>query len=368
MFNLFRKRDTVVRYLLMGLLGMVALSMVTYLIPNYNDPLATSANPVLAEVGNEKLYALDVQSRFERSIQGQIPNEMREIYFPQFLDQLIQNRAAVFQAKQLGLNVSDDEVRSGIALSFPTYYKDGKLDRAAFDAVLAQQGVTATQILDQLREQLLLRKLQDVLMESTIVSPSDVEAEYRKRHEKVTMQYVAFAAADLRGEVKLTDEDVRKRYEVEKNNYRQPEKYGFRAIVLEQDKFSARLQLTESEVRAAYNSALDNFRVPERVHARHILLGTEGKSDADKKVLLAKAQDLVKQARAGADFADLARKNSTDSNANDGGDLGTFARGEKAPDFQAVENAVFTMKPGEISDVVTTKYGYHVLHFWVQLF
>lgn len=358
MFNLFRSRDKMVRYLLGAVLVLLSLSLVTYLIPNYDTQTGTSANPVLAEVGNQRIYASEAQALFQRSVQGTVPKEMMEIYFPQFLDQMIQNRAAVYQAQQMGLTVSDDEVRAAVAVNFSQYFQDGKLNRQAFDAALAAQGYTAQMIIDQMREQILLRKLQDVIMESAVVSPAEVEAEYRKKHEKARVQFIAFSPADLRSQVKLTEEEVRKRYEAEKNNHRQPEKYGFRALVLEQDKVAASIQLTEAELRAAYNGALDNFRVPERMRARHILLSTQGKSEEEKKALRAKAEEILKQAKAGADFAELAKKHSNDSNASEGGDLGFFGRGQMVEPF---EKAAFALQPKEISGVVTTDYGYHII-------
>ena len=358
MFNLFRSRDKMVRYLLGALLLIVAISLTTYLIPNYDMGLTTSVDPVLAEVGNQKIRQTEAQRLFQSSMQGNIPPEMQEIYFPQFLDQMIQQRAAVYQAEQMGLQVSDEEVRAAVALAFPQYYKDGKLNRTQFDAVLAQQGMTAATLIEQVRQQLLMRKLQDVILESAVVTPADVEAEYRKKHDKVSVDYVAIASADVRKDVTLTDEEVRQRYDAEKANFQEPEKLGFRVLVLEQDKVAASVQVSEQELRAAYSSAMDNFRIPERMRARHILLATEGKSDADKKALLAKAEDLAKQAKGGADFGELARKNSSDSNANEGGDLGFFPRGQMVPEF---ENVAFNLKPNEISGVVTTDYGYHII-------
>jgi len=98
--------------------------------------------------------------------------------------------------------------------------------------------------------------------------------------------------------------------------------------------------------------------MPERVHARHILLKTEGKSDAEKKVLQAKAEDLLKQLKNGADFAELAKKNSNDGSAEQGGDLGWFVKNQMVPEFDSV---AFTLKPKELSGVVTSKFGYHII-------
>jgi peptidyl-prolyl cis-trans isomerase D len=104
---------------------------------------------------------------------------------------------------------------------------------------------------------------------------------------------------------------------------------------------------------------MDNFRMPERVKARHILIKTQGKSDAEKKAALAKAQDILKQLKAGADFNQLAMKNSEDtSNAPKGGDLGWFVRGQMVPEF---DKAAFAMKQGDLSDIVNTDFGYHII-------
>ncbi len=119
------------------------------------------------------------------------------------------------------------------------------------------------------------------------------------------------------------------------------------------------MTVTDAQLRAAYASSMDSFRTPERVKVRHILLMTQGKSDADKKAALAKAQDLLKQVRAGADFAELAKKNSQDpGSAPNGGDLGFIVRGQTVPPF---EKFAFSAKPKEISDLVTTEYGYHII-------
>ena len=128
--------------------------------------------------------------------------------------------------------------------------------------------------------------------------------------------------------------------------------------MLDQEKVAATINVTDEQLRAAYSSALDNFRMPERVHARHILLKTEGKSDAEKKALKAKAEDLLKQLKNGADFAELAKKNSEDGTAEQGGDLGWFVRNQMVPEFDSV---AFTLKPKELSGVVTSQFGYHII-------
>jgi peptidyl-prolyl cis-trans isomerase D len=128
--------------------------------------------------------------------------------------------------------------------------------------------------------------------------------------------------------------------------------------VLDQDKVAAAINVTDDQLRTAYSNALDNFRMPERVHARHILFKTDGKSDAEKAALKTKAEDLLKQLKNGADFAELAKKNSQDGSADQGGDLGWFVRNQMVPEFDSV---AFALKPKELSGVVTSQFGYHII-------
>src|SRR5271167_4443510 len=136
MFDLFRSRDKLVRYMLGGLLLVVAASMVTYLIPGFNTNTGTPAATVF-EVGDQKFTVQDVQQGFQRLVQGQhMTPDNADIYFPQFVDQMVQSRAAVYEANRLGLTASDDEVLSNMIASNPQFFPNGVLAKAQFEAYL----------------------------------------------------------------------------------------------------------------------------------------------------------------------------------------------------------------------------------------
>ncbi|MCU1335197.1 MAG: PpiC-type peptidyl-prolyl cis-trans isomerase [Bryobacterales bacterium] len=359
MFDLFRSSDKVKKYILGGLLTLVALSMVTYLIPNYSMGTTTTNNPVLADIGGHKITALEAQQLFQKYSAGRIPPDLMEVYLPQFVETMITQRAALYEANRLGITASDDEARASLVANYPQFFPNGTLSSLdQFDAALKQQGITLQDVVDEAKDQVIMRKLQSAVLGSVVVTPKDIEDEFRKKYERARIQYIAFPPAKFRDQAKPTEEEMRKYYESSKANFAQPEKLAYQVVVLDQDKVAAMINVTEEQLRAAYSNALDNFRMPERVHARHILLKTEGKSDAEKKVLQAKAEDLLKQLKNGADFADLAKKNSQDSTAEQGGDLGWFVRNQMVPEF---DNVAFTLKPKELSGVVTTQFGYHII-------
>ncbi|HLW77371.1 MAG TPA: peptidylprolyl isomerase, partial [Bryobacteraceae bacterium] len=142
-------------------------------------------------------------------------------------------------------------------------------------------------------------------------------------------------------------------------SYAIPEKRSFTVVVLEQDKVAQSIELTDAQLRAAYSANLDNFRTPDRVHVRHILIMTQNKPDSEKKALLAKAEDVLKQVKAGGDFAALAAKYSDDtSNKDKGGDLGWIVHGQMVAPF---EKASFALQPHQISGLVTSEFGYHII-------
>ena len=362
MFNLFRSRDKLVRYLLGAMLLVVAASMVTYLIPNTGYTNTTDgSDPILADVGNLKVTLAETQAAVDRMVKsGRMPADALEGYLPQFVDQMIQERAIASAYEAMGIRITDEEVLIGLISVYPQFFQNGKLtSKDQLEQQLAAQGLTLQDGIEGMRQALILRKVQNITSTSVVVTPQELEQALAQAHERSQIAYIAFPPAKFRDQVKPTPEEVRQSFEQDPARYMVPEKRSFQVLVADQAKIAASLVVSDAQLRQAYSASMDNFRMPERVKARHILLMTQGKSEPEKKQALTKAQDLLKQLRAGADFADLAKKNSQDpGSAQNGGDLGFIVRGQTVPEFEKV---AFTAKPKEISDVVTTQYGYHII-------
>lgn len=347
-----------------GFFIIVAASMVTYLIPSFGGLGTTTADdPVLVQVGNYKLTALDFQKRFAR-VSGRLPEGMQGVYVPQYLSVLTDELAMRYQAERMGLTVSDDEVLTGLMAGNPQFFPGGKMgddQRNQYEQFLASQGYTLDEAIEEMRGTLLKKKMQDGILEGIVVTPDEVQAEFKRKYEKAQIAYIAFPPAKFGDQVKPTEDQLRAVFNSNRANYTVPAKSSFQVVVLDQDKVEASIQLSEAQLRAAYNGSLDNFRMPERLHVRHILLQTEGKSDAEKATLKAKADDLLKQLKNGADFAELAKKNSQDTaSAEKGGDLDWMVRGQSgSPEFEA---AAFALKnPKDLSGIVTSQYGYQII-------
>jgi peptidyl-prolyl cis-trans isomerase D len=360
MFDLFRRRDKAVRYLLGGLLMLVAISMVVTLIPGYGSSSNRADDDIIADIGKESITAREVQKTVQDAVrQKQIPAEMVSVYVPRVIDQLITDNALVYEAKRMGMNVSDEELATAIRSLLARFTGGGQPDKVVYERIINEQGMTIPEFENNVRKQMLLTRLQNVALEGVIVTPKEVESEYSRRNAKVKIEYMAFKPENFKSEVKLTPEAMQTYYNNQKENYRVQEKKNLLLLVADQDKIAAALQISDDQLRAAYDRNKDHFRTPERVKVRHILLQTANKPPAEVDKIKAKALDVLKQVKNGGNFAELAKKYSEDpGSASKGGDLDWVVRGQMVKNF---ENAAFSLKPNQIGDLVTTEYGFHIV-------
>jgi peptidyl-prolyl cis-trans isomerase D len=156
--------------------------------------------------------------------------------------------------------------------------------------------------------------------------------------------------------VTVTDADLASYFEAHKTAYRVGERRKVRYFLIDIDALRAKVRVPERDIERYYNDNIETYSTPEQVRASHILFKTEGKKDEEVK---AKAEAVLKEVRAGRDFAELAKKYSEDeATAKNGGDLDYFSRGKMVPAFDEV---AFALAPGQISDLVKTQYGYHII-------
>ena len=360
MFNLFRSRQKTVRYILGGLLLLICVSMVVTLIPGYGTSTGSGNDQtVLAEIGGQNLTAQEASQAAMRQLGGKIDPSVLETYMPQFVDAMVQQRALVYEFKKLGVTATDQEVLNDLEGQFPQFFQNGVfVGKDQLQAALAQNGTTLQDLIDSTRNDVILAKVQNLQYEAAVVTPREVNEGLQKQFDKARIEYIAFPPAKFRDDVKPTADQLQAYFNQHRYQYMEPEKRSFEVVVLDQDAVEKSINVTDAQLHAAYTSNMDNFRTPERVHVRRILINTLDKSEAEKKQLLAKAEDVLKQLKAGGDFAALAKKYSDDKgSAEKGGDLGWLQRGQAVPQLEQV---IFTMKPGQISNVITTDYGYDI--------
>ncbi|MBI2688603.1 MAG: peptidyl-prolyl cis-trans isomerase [Acidobacteria bacterium] len=359
MFDMFRSRDKAVRTTLTVMLGLVALSMVAYLIPGGPGSASMGPEPVIAEVCDSKVTLREVQLQLQSALKNKsFPIQMIQNYIPEFVNQFVAERATACQASDMGIVVSEADVANAIKSMLPQIFQGG-FNKELYAGFLAQQNLTIPEFEANVRKQMQVVKLRNLIMEGIIVTADEIEAEYRRRTEKIKIDYVTFSPEKFKGQVNLTPAEIQTYFNANRGLYKAPEKRSFDLLVASEEKIGSTINVTDAVLRQIYASAGDRFRSGERVRVRHILLKTTEKSADDVKKIEAKANDLLKQVKGGADFAKLAGENSEDPGSKDkGGEYGWMVKGQTVANF---ETAAFSLKKGEISNLVKTEYGFHII-------
>jgi peptidyl-prolyl cis-trans isomerase D len=358
MFDLFRSRDKAVRITLSVLLGLVGLSMVTYLIPTTGTDTGNPADrTVVASIGKDELTSQQVSRIIQNMTRNrQLPSELLAIYVPQIVQGMITDRALAYEANRLGIRVTSDETENAILDSMPAeIVKNGKVDAATLNALLQQQGVTMADLKDDTSRQLVITRLRQIVTEGVVVSPREIADDFHRKNDKVRVDYALLSPAKYQSEAEPTDAEIKAYYDAHKASFQTTEKRSLGVILLDGSLLHMAAP-TDAELRKDYAAKQDTFRTPERVLARHILIKSDASNDAAMK---AKAEGILKQIQAGGDFAKLAKDNSQDTtSAVKGGELDWIVKGQTVPEF---EKAAFSLQPGQTSGLVKTTYGYHIL-------
>jgi peptidyl-prolyl cis-trans isomerase D len=360
MFEFFQKQ-TATRWVLGLILSLIALSMVTYLVPGQGGQ-TSSAPDALAQVGGQDITVAQVQRTLDRiGRSGQpIPRQLRGLYARQILDQLINERLIEMEAKRLGIQVTDEERSEMIKRVLPGSFVGGtvvSLEAYANDVQNRFQ-MSVPEFEELLGKSILENKVRRLVTDGITVSPAEVQEEFRRKNEKVTLDYVVVKPQDLAAKVEVTESDLAAYFQKNKARYQLPERRAVQYGLLDTLLVRLTVRPEESALRAYYDQHMDLYRLQNRVHASHILFKTIGKTDAEVEEIRKKAADVLAKAKKGAKFEDLAKQFSEDTTKDKGGDLGWIVQGQTVPEF---ERAAFSMNKGEISDLVKTAYGFHII-------
>ena len=350
-------------------LALVCLAFVFLYVPGFVDQTALEGfpNDVVARVGDHditvaqfrQMYLLQLENYRQQS-SGEVSEEvLRSLGIDrQILQGMIARSAAVAEAERLGLTVSDAEVRHRI-VNLPGFQVNGQfVGEARYRQALQFQRppMTPAQFEEEVRRDIMFERLEAAVTGWIAVSDDEIADEHRRRNEKVRVQVVAFRGDDYRDDIDATNEEIEALYEENALAYEVPEKRQLRFLLVDESAIFESISPSDDEVQQYYDANSAQYTTPGQVRASQILLRTGGDDEAEVE---ARAAALAAEARAGADFAELAREHSEDeATAEDGGDLGMFGRGRMVAE---VEAAAFELDVDAVSDPVRSAIGFHVL-------
>ena len=363
MIEIFQSKETLVRILMGLIIGIIGLSMLMYLVPGMGST-QEGAPDAVATIGGKDITTTDLSKQLvqlERTGQH-ISKEMRGLYVRDLLDRMVTQRAIEYEAGRLGLQVTDQEAAERIRQILPIAFTGGSvasLENYASE-VQTRTGMSVPEFEEALHDSLLFDKVRRLVTDGVTVSPAEIADEFKKRNEKVKLEYVTIKPADLEAKVSVTDAELSSFFEKNKARYQIPEKRGFKFALLDLAKLRETVHPTEQAIEDYYKHNLDQYHVPMRYHAEHILFRTTAKTDAEVEELRKKAEDvLAKAKKPGANFEELAKQNSQDEKSKDkGGDLGWVEPGQFVAEF---EKAAMGMKKGEIAGPVKSMFGFHII-------
>src|ERR1700678_1340494 len=378
MIRFLQKDNRVVKIIFIVIIAVAVVTMVITLVPGIFSDEATSSDSY-ATVHSGGLFGRyfgtttaittpEVQQVAERILQQKhYPDMVLPYIMPQAAQALIQRAVLLQEGNRLGLQVTDADLRRAMQTGpfaqaiFPAGQFIGE-DRYA-DFVQNYFHTSIQDFATQVKKEIEINRLEAMVTGGITVSDQEVRDAYRQQGTKIKFDYAVLNAEDLRKQINPTDAELQAFFKQNAARYKDavPETRKLAYIALNQtDVPNGAPPGTKQQVGQYYPGHQKDFQVPEEVKVRHILIKVDPKADAKTDAAAKqKAEDLLKPIKGGADFAALAKANSDDPGSKDaGGELGMIQRGVTVPAF---ESAAFSLQPGQISDVVKTQFGYHIL-------
>lgn len=339
--------------LVLIILSFVFAGVGSYLVGGGSNEAAKVGNTTIERNAFEQAYQNE-RNRMQSQMGDYFSTLMGDEQYVQtfrksVLDRMINDVLLEQYAQSLGLRVSDEQV-SQLILTMPQFQTNGKFDQDIYAATLRRAGFSADSFAEYLRKDLLKNQVISAVQNSEFTLGNEVKQQSQLLTQTRDIQAITLNVGDFSKKAQVTDEELQTYYKAHSESYERPEQMKVAYVELSAEQLKASIKVTDEDAQAYYQDHLDKYSTKGQRKVRHILL----KDDE------AKAEELLAKLKAGEDFATLAKENSEDvGSAKQGGDLGWIEKGVMDPAF---EEAAFALNAkGDISDVVKSDFGYHII-------
>ncbi|MES2489869.1 MAG: SurA N-terminal domain-containing protein [Pseudomonadota bacterium] len=355
-------RDKLTGWLVWVVVGLICVPFALWGVDSF---FTGNNDPVVVKVGGQEITESQFRNGYDQryqQFQAMMGENFRADMFDQakfrqaVLDDMTQEAMMRQYVRKAGYRAGDASLINYLS-SVPSFQIDGKFSTDAYRAALSRQGLTPQKFEAQLRDSLEIDQIRQAVIETSFVTDADVAEAYRSANEQRGLSYAVLDTAKYLSQVTVTDDQIKSRYETDKAKYMAPERIKLAYVELSLDALAKAAAPKADVLKVIYNAEKDSrFSTPEERKASHILIAFGADKAASKK----KAEELAAKIKGGANFGDLAKQNSDDSGSKDqGGDLGWVKRGQMVDKF---EKELFALgKGGEVSGVVETQYGWHLI-------
>jgi len=345
------------------IIGLICIPFAFWGIQEY----FTAAEEVaVAEVNGEEVELDAFQQAYQQYrkqyqvILGRLSEQANEDGLKQqTLDQMVEMLLKKQLGEKLGLRISDRQVTQAVK-ALPAFQRDGKFSNNLYERGLQSAGMSAVTFEEQLRRELLTDQVRKAVIDTSFVTKREIDLVAKIKSQTRLITYAIIAAQPLQSSLQVSDEEIARRYKDEAETYTAPEKVKIAYLELALEEIAKQIEVTPDALSGYYGEHKSAYTLPEQRRARHILIKL-AKEAGQKAVEKARKEieALAERMKKGESFEDLAAKYSEDvGSKSKRGDLGFFQRGVMAPPF---EEAVYALKPGEISRPVRTDFGFHLI-------
>ncbi|MGH8490964.1 MAG: SurA N-terminal domain-containing protein, partial [Gammaproteobacteria bacterium] len=345
------------------IIGLICIPFAFWGIQEY---LTAAEEVAVAEVNGEEVELDAFQRAYQQyrkqyqMILGRLSEKANEDGLKkQTLDQMVEMLLKKQLGEKLGLRISDQQVTQAVK-TFPAFQRDGKFSNNLYERGLQSAGMSAVTFEEQLRRELLTDQIRKAVIDTSFVTKREIDLVAKIKSQTRFITYAIIVAQPLQSSVEVTDEEIARRYKDHAETYTSPEQVKAAYIELALDEIAKQIEVTPDALSRYYDEHKSAYTLPEQRRAHHILIkvAKEAGQDAVEKARK-EIEALAERMRKGESFEELAAKHSEDLGSKaKRGDLGFFQRGVMAPPF---EEAVYALKPGEISGAVRTDFGFHLI-------
>ncbi|MEF2230865.1 MAG: SurA N-terminal domain-containing protein [Pseudodesulfovibrio sp.] len=327
----------------------------------------TGQDPTLATINDQIITRAEFEDAFQRAAEGLrksnpdlSPAQLQDPKFKQLvLGELINSRLLLAEAARLGISVSDDEVYAAITRQSFFWNQQGQFDRNVYLMALRSIRMTPAQFEANFKKEMISDKVTAMVRATGEVSPAQARQIYDWVGEKATMDYILVSPADFTAQVEVAEAQVEEFYTKNQDKFMVPAQVRLRYLRFTPADLAAYQKVSDEEVEAYYTAHQDEMRQKEQVKARHILImSRDDDPDEARQQAKEKIDAVYAKAKAGANFADLAKEHSEGPSSVTGGELGWFGRGDMVPEFEEV---AFDTPKGEVSKPVKSQFGWHII-------